>query len=332
MDNVRRRFSGRWQGAAVTVALLALAGWLTSRQLHDMDWAEVSAVLGGYSTATAATALVAALIGYIAISQYDLVGRHYTGHSIAVPRVMGIAFIGYTFSLNLGGMIGGIGFRYRLYSNAGLSLGTTTRVIGLSIVGNWSGYVLLAGLLFTFAPPELPPDWDVGAMWLQGLGTLLLLISGAYVWLCWRHAGRSRQVRNITLVVPSLGIAAVQFSLSLISWCANATILYLLLPDDVSWFIALAALLTSVSAALLAHVPGGIGVIELVFISMLGHLTSQSNIVAALLGYRCIYYLLPLSAAVLLYASMELLHRCASPRLGASDAPGRILNRRGITR
>ncbi|HEY6131744.1 MAG TPA: YbhN family protein, partial [Halioglobus sp.] len=199
---------------------MTLAGWLTSRRLRDLDWAEVSTALANYSGMSVAMALFCALMGYIAVSQYDLVGRHYTGHSLAVRRVLAISFIGYTFSLNLGGLIGGVGFRYRLYLNAGLPMTTITRIIGLSVLGNWSGYMLLAGLLFTFVHPQLPPNWNAGPTLLRGLGTLLLITSCAYIWLCWRHAGRSWEFRNFRLEVPSPAIAAAQFALSLISWCA----------------------------------------------------------------------------------------------------------------
>jgi uncharacterized membrane protein YbhN (UPF0104 family) len=137
MSNHRQpKPSRRWLGAALTVALLALAGWLTARLLHDLDWAQVHATLSDYRASTLALALLAALVGYITVSLYDLVGRYYTGHTLAVKRVLAISFIGYTFSLNLGGMVGGVGFRYRLYSNAGMPVATAARVIGLSILGN----------------------------------------------------------------------------------------------------------------------------------------------------------------------------------------------------
>lgn len=312
MKNTSKQFLGRWGKVGLTVALLTFAGWLTSRQLRDLNWADVSAASAEFSGTTIAIALLCALIGYIAVSQYDVVGRFYTGHKLAVRRVMAISFIGFTFSLNIGAFIGGMGFRYRLYSNADLSAATITKIIGLSVLGNWSGYVLLAGLLFTFAPPHLPPSWNASTALLQGLGALLLVISATYIGLCWRYAGRSRDFGRITLTVPSIGIAAIQFALSVVSWCANATILYILLPDAVSWNLVLSALVTGSLAAILAHVPGGLGVIELVFLTLLGHLAPESAIVAALLGYRCVYYLLPLLLALLMYISIEVRHMRAS--------------------
>jgi uncharacterized membrane protein YbhN (UPF0104 family) len=309
----RNRFSPRWIGVAFTVALLALVGWLTARLLHDLDWAQVSATLAGYSTSTLAMALLAASIGYIAVSQYDLIGRHYTGHTLPVRRVIAISFIGYTFSLNLGGMIGGMGFRFRLYSNAGFPAATAARVIGLSILGNWIGYILLAGLLFSFAPPQLPDDWHVGPGTLRQFGILLLLASGVYAGLCWRNGGRAWTFRKYQFAVPSLGLSAAQSALSLVSWCANATVIFILLPAQVSWLMALAALLTSVAASLLAHIPGGVGVIELVFIFLLGHWVPENATVAALLGYRCAYYLLPLALAVVLYVTTEIQHARTLP-------------------
>ena len=54
-----------------------------------------------------------------------------------------------------------------------------------------------------------------------------------------------------------------------------------------------------------AHVPAGLGVFEFVFIALLSHLVPEGRLLAALLGYRAIYYIVPLIAATVMYVLME---------------------------
>ncbi len=68
-------------------------------------------------------------------------------------------FISYAFNLNLGSLVGGLGFRFRLYSRQGVEDADITRTIAFSMWTNWFGYITLAGVLFLFHPIELPADW-----------------------------------------------------------------------------------------------------------------------------------------------------------------------------
>jgi uncharacterized membrane protein YbhN (UPF0104 family) len=54
------------------------------------------------------------------------------------------------------------------------------------------------------------------------------------------------------------------------------------------------------------HVPAGLGVFEAVFIALLAHRIGEEELLAALLGYRALYYILPLLVAGAMYAVMEL--------------------------
>jgi uncharacterized membrane protein YbhN (UPF0104 family) len=53
------------------------------------------------------------------------------------------------------------------------------------------------------------------------------------------------------------------------------------------------------------HVPAGLGVLEFVFVALLSHVVPESRLIAALLGYRAIYYIAPLMVAAVLYLVME---------------------------
>ena len=105
-----------------------------------------------------------------------------TGHRLRTGPVMGVTFISYAFNLNLGALVGGIAFRYRLYSRLGLDSNTITRVLGFSMLTNWFGYLVVAGAAFCFWPMSLPPDWKIGDEGLRILGAVLLLARAGSTW------------------------------------------------------------------------------------------------------------------------------------------------------
>ena len=67
----------------------------------------------------------------------------------------------------------------------------------------------------------------------------------------------------------------------------------------------LGILLISCVAGVVAHIPAGLGVLETVFLALLHGQLAQGTLVAALLGYRTLYYLVPLLLAVLTYLILE---------------------------
>ncbi|MFG5409540.1 hypothetical protein ABXN37_17445 [Piscinibacter sakaiensis] len=67
----------------------------------------------------------------------------------------------------------------------------------------------------------------------------------------------------------------------------------------------LGALLVAAVAGVLTHVPAGLGVLEAVFVALLGGTVPPATLVAALLLYRAFYYLAPLLLAAVVYLVLE---------------------------
>ena len=124
----------------------ALVAWLLVRQARTIDWSEVLDVGRRDPAADAARGRRRWPPAAIALySCYDLLGRRMTGHKLGTGTVMGVTFISYAFNLNLGSLVGGVAFRYRLYSRLGLDNNTITRVLGFSMLTNWLGYLVRRG-------------------------------------------------------------------------------------------------------------------------------------------------------------------------------------------
>jgi hypothetical protein len=84
----------------------------------------------------------------------------------------------------------------------------------------------------------------------------------------------------------------------------------------------LTVLLIGAIAGVMAHVPAGLGVFEFVFVALLSHVVSEERLIAALLGYRAIYYILPLAIASAMYLWIEVhvKHRHRVLRLREGEA------------
>ena len=131
-----------------TVAFFALIVVLLYSQARHIEWDEVGGVLRAYPASTLLTAAVLAATSHAIYSGFDLFGRHWTRHGLPVRQVVPLTFVCYAFNLNLGSLVGGYAMRYRLYSRLGLDTETITRVLGMSMLTNWLGYLVLAGTVF----------------------------------------------------------------------------------------------------------------------------------------------------------------------------------------
>lgn len=291
----------RW----LTVALLAAVAALVARRARAIDWQEVGESLAGYGPATLAGAALLTVLSYLLYAGYELLGRAYTGHRLPRPRVVAIALVSYAFNLNLGAWIGGIGFRYRLYLRGGLKAALIARILGVSLVTNWLGYLGVAGAALVLQLAPVPPRWPHLGGALQALGAVLIGGVAAYVLACGRRRSTRLRVRGVEIRFPPLEMALTQVGLSVANWLVIAGILYVLLRHEVPYHTVLPVLLMASVAGVVAHIPAGLGVIEAVFFAMLGDSVPQDDLVAALLAYRGVYYLAPLAVAIAVYFVLE---------------------------
>lgn len=301
----RRR--GRWALARriVGAIFIALVVALVIRKLGEVDWAEVWITLKEYDyrTLTPAAALIA--LSYFWHSAFDLLGRWYARHRLPKLRVLAIAFVSYAFNLNLGALVGGLGIRYRLYSNAGLAPGQIAAVYTIGVVSNWIGYLFLLGAVLAARTVVLPPEWGWSATLLQAAGFAMLAVFAAYLLACAMARRRRWTVRGQTFHLPSLRFALAQCALSITNWITISAIIQTLLPGSVPLLVVLGVVLIGSIAGAVTHIPAGLGVIETVFVVLLGDRVPHHALLAALIAYRAMYYLLPMLPALAGYFWME---------------------------
>ena len=295
-----------WTKRAFSIVFFAAVAALLVRYARQLDWNEVLDSVTSTSMPALLAAIVLAGASHLLYSCFDLIGRRYTGHNLPARTVMAVSFISYVFNLCIGSIVGGVGFRYRLYSRLGLNTGVVTRIVSMSMLTNWLGYKLLAGLLFVIHPLALPPGWHLGNHGLQWVGAVLVAISLSYIAACHWLGDRVWNWRGHELYLPPLSMALLQMLISCVNWCLMAGVIYVLLGQAIVYADVLTVLLIGAIAGVFAHVPAGLGVFEFVFVALLSGLVPDSRLIGALLAYRALYYIVPLGVGALLYLVMEM--------------------------
>ncbi|OGB24449.1 MAG: hypothetical protein A3I66_10580 [Burkholderiales bacterium RIFCSPLOWO2_02_FULL_57_36] len=294
-----------WAKRLFTWAFFAAVAYLLVTQALSIEWGKVIETMRRRPLEGLLIAAVLAAGSFTLYSCFDLLGRHITGHRMSTRKVMTVTFISYVFNLNFGALVGGFAFRYRLYSRHGLDAEVITRVLAMSMLTNWLGYIFLAGLAFWWAPISPPPSWKIDAFGLDIFGMVLFAAAIAYLLMCALSRRRTWTVRGHELSLPSLRLALLQLSMSSANWLLIAGVMYTLLEQKIAFPTVLGVLLVAAIAGVITHVPAGLGVLEAVFVALLSHQVPVNELLAGMLTYRAIYYLAPLVLATLVYLLVE---------------------------
>ncbi len=294
-----------WIKRVSTIAFFILIPALLYFQARNIDWQEVSQTLRNYPDSILLTGAAIALVSYLVYCGLDLLGRFYTGHKLPVRQVIPVTFVCYAFNLNMGALVGGVALRYRLYSRLGLEVPTITRVLTLSMITNWLGYIILAGCIFTLGLITLPDQWEIGATGLRLIGIGLLIAAAAYLLACGLSKRRAWHWRGHEVLLPPIRMALIQAGLGALNWSLMALLIHLLMPEGAYYPTILGILMISSIAGVITHIPAGLGVIEVVFITLLQHEFAKSDLLAALIAYRALYFIFPLAIASVVFLILE---------------------------
>lgn len=295
-----------WFKRILTCCFFILIPVLLFTLVKHIEWQEVKDALTSYKLSILLIGLGIAACSYCVFASYDLVARKYSGHKIPVRQIIPVGIVCYAFNLNLSTWVGGIALRFRLYSRLGLDLPTITKIFSICVITNWFGYLLAAGTVFAMGMVELPEDWKIGTTALRVIGVVMLLVALAYLFACKYSKRRSITIRNHEITLPDFKLALIQAGLATLNWSLMGLLVYSLLPaDKVAYSTVLGILLISSIAGVITHIPAGLGVLEAIFITLLQHEIPKSTILAALIGYRIIYFLIPLAVALVIYLTLE---------------------------
>jgi uncharacterized membrane protein YbhN (UPF0104 family) len=297
----------RYLGPVLVTAIFLLAVYLLYDKLKAYSIAQIRESLDRISHVRIALSLMLTAVNYLILVGYDWLALKAIGKSLALPRVGLVSFVGQAVSYNFGALLGGTTVRYRFYSAWGFSVADIVRLVLMLAVTFWVGALGLCGFIFIVSPPRIPdsilerlPVADI-----RILGVALFLVAVSYI-ICCFVVRKPLHVFGKEFVFPPPRIALAQAAVASVDIVAAAGCMYVLLPSDigVSFMDFLPGYLMAQVAVVLTHIPGGVGVFELVILH-LTHTPQEQTVFAAVLIFRLVYYIIPLLAAAAMLAVYE---------------------------
>jgi uncharacterized membrane protein YbhN (UPF0104 family) len=210
--------------------LFTLALWVLHRELQAYHWQDITAQFGRIPRKSFWAALILTLASYAIMTCYDLLGLRFIQRSLSYGKIALASFISYALSNNIGlSMIAGASVRYRLYSAWGLSGLEITKLVFFCAISLWLGFLLLGGVVFTFAGTALPHQMHLPFSSIRPLGIFFLALVGGYlvVNLRWK---RPIQIGTWELTSPPFPMLLFQLFVASVDWGLAGGVLYVLLP------------------------------------------------------------------------------------------------------
>lgn len=310
-----RRSAGQWLWAVLGLVVLALALWGIHTIAGQVTWAEIVADMHATPPHYLALAAVSTALSYVVLVGYDGLAVGHLGYRLPLRTLSAASFGSFTMSHALGlTVLTGGTVRYRIYTRAGVKPLDIAMIIALCGWTFWLGIVVVAGVGLLAAPDLAAPLEHVLPHSLSDFaprikdwaGAILLLGAVAYTLLSWLWRAPLR-VWKYEFYLPTLRETLLQIVIGAVDLFFAGSALYLLLPD--AGTVDLLTLLTIYAVAMVAgalsHAPGGLGVFELVVVSLLPD-SPKAGVLAALVLFRAIYTYLPFALGLCVIGWTEL--------------------------
>lgn len=298
------------------LAIFAVALWILRRELTAVSWEDVRGALEAIPPIRILAALGLTALSFAILTGHDQLALRYTGVSLARGRAVFASFVGYAFGHSLGfPVFTGGAIRYRIYASWGVAASDVWRIVGFCVVGFWVGGLALAGALLLVFPGAagttglggiLPVGVEGAGVAARIAGLLLLLPLVGYLALG-RIRSKPFELGDVRLDLPEPSLALRQIGLGLLDWTVAGMVLFVLLPEGhglaPTQFLLLYAI--AQAAGVGSHVPGGLGVFELVLVLFLPPELGKGAMLATLVAWRAVYFLIPLLTATTALAFFE---------------------------
>jgi len=296
-------------GVALSLVIIGTAVTVLYRMLHKIDLDKVWTAIHATDVRHFGIAALFVAGGYFTLTFYDLFALRAIGKMHVPYRVAALAgFTSYSIGHNIGATVfTGGAVRYRIYSMYGLDAIDVAKICFVAGLTFWLGNVTVLGIGITIHPEaagaidQLGPGINRAI----GIGLIVVLISYlAWVFSAPREIGRGGWIVRLpngptTLLQIVIGIFDLMF-------CALA--MYMLVPAEPHIdFITIAVIfVTATLLGFASHAPGGLGVFDAAMLVALWQYDKE-ELLAGLLLFRVLYYLVPFAIAITILGVRELM-------------------------
>lgn len=234
-------------------------------------------------------------VAYAALAGYDRIALQHLKRRVSLVFITLTSFTTYALSHNVGASVfSGAIVRYRAYTSKGLSASEIGVLVALCSFTFAIGTIMLIGFVLVYEPDITERFVDILPVEAsRTTGFILLAIAGLYL-LGSLLKLRPLKIASFTLFYPAPRLVLQQLVIGPIELLGAAGIIYFALPDagNPGFMVVMGIFLISFSAALISHAPGGLGVLELVFVTGLPDM-NPADVIAALLVFRLFYLIIP---------------------------------------
>ncbi len=303
--------------AGVAVFIFVLAMRALYRLTQSVNYQDVLDAIASIPTTHLVIAFIVVAFGYVLLTFYDAMALRQLGrrNQIHYSSIALTSFTAYAISHTVGAnLVTATGIRYRHYNHAGLSNNEIANIVWLVSMAFTFGISTLIGLSLT-THPEITVhllsqlDKSLGifehTLYVRGLGIFML----AAILTTIIYAGKQGKhviIRGWRFDLPPAMILIKQIIISILDLSTVALVLYLLLPTGahISYWSTFSAFIQSMAVGILSHVPGGLGVFEVTMIAALPQV-DRTQMLAVLLVFRVLYYIVPFLLALILLVLYE---------------------------
>lgn len=298
------------------ILMLTLAAQSIRRELQEYSLQDVWQSVTVIPKSRLLSAFTLTGLGYLSITAYDLLGFRYIRQSLSPLKIGFTAFLSYAIGNTVGfTLLSGTAIRYRFYSPWGVSPVNIAKVIAFTHLSFWLGMFCIGGFVFLAEPQSIPQLLNLPLHSTLPVGIAFLLIVGLYLLLSlWVR--KPLRIRGEEFILPSVPLSIGLIAVTIVDWTMASGVLYSLLPGlSLSYLKFFGLYVLAMVAGVVSTVPGGLGVFETVILLLRPDSTPASEVLGALLAFRCIYFFLPLLVAIGLMLIFEIRrHRSSSQK------------------
>lgn len=306
----KERIGWRRLGVVASIVIIAFAITTLVRTLKGVDTGAILTALTKKSPHEIALAALCVVGAFCTLTFYDFFALRTIGKDHIPYRVAALsAFTSYTIGHNIGATVfTGGAIRFRIYSDYGLSALDVAKVCFISGLTFWLGNLFVLGIGMAWHPSAasamdlLPPSVNR----LIALGCL----AGIAIYLVWIATGRNRRElgqNGWKVVMPSAPLTLVQILIGVVDlgFCASA--MYLLMPAQppIDFVSVAVVFILATLLGFASHAPGSLGVFDAAMLVALPQF-SKEELLATLLVYRMLYFMIPFALAIAIMGAREL--------------------------
>ena len=281
--------------AVLSIGALILVTIALEKSFHGLTWGHLRADIHALSWGALAASVAAMVASYALLTVFDWQGLRAVGRKVSRMRMVGTAFMANALGHSLGfAYLTGGAIRLKGYSDSGCTPADVGQIVFHTTTGFLLGAWALGAITAVLVPGQLAAVlWGGTALWRSVGGVALIALIALMISL--RDAPTALEWRKFRLVLPARRDACVALVVSIAELACAAATLYFLLPSTaaISFPNFIGLYLVAILAGLVSTVPAGLGVFEWVLLRLMPQV-NPSELLASILVYRVVYYVLPL--------------------------------------